>query len=125
MGASFLSGLTMDLSSNNLYWVNVDSETIQYYDFTNSKVVTLPIDSHRTQPRALTIYKENLYYADNAKNSIYVINKLDGSNHRLLRNSTSGVYALKVYDANLHTGKNLIKASPFLFLSVDLFRTMD
>lgn len=31
-------GLCVDISRNRLYWVNLDSATMQYYDFNTSKV---------------------------------------------------------------------------------------
>ena len=59
-----------------------------------------------TEPTALTVYENHLYISDRDK--IVLVNK-DGSQFRELRNATSDVHGLLLYDKNLRklTGKYL------------------
>lgn len=78
----------MDLDDWRLYWVNVWSKTIQYYDFKTKQTfnVMLRQDAH---PTAAVVYKGNLYYADLHVMAIHVANKTSGLNDTVLRANTS------------------------------------
>ncbi|XP_067123645.1 low-density lipoprotein receptor-related protein 1 isoform X3 [Centruroides vittatus] len=101
--------LAIDFESqpNKLYWVNFGTKTIQYADLETFIVTTLNISSeYLDKPCALTLYHDKLLYATHGDESIHMINKLNGSDHIILRNNTDEVLALRVYDAALQTGEN-------------------
>lgn len=64
--------------------------------------VNLPLSAAVT---TIAVYQGKIYYADDGDQSIYVADKTTGnSSIKALRNNTSGVLALRIYDANDQTG---------------------
>ncbi|CAG2062838.1 unnamed protein product, partial [Timema podura] len=96
--------LSMDLDSWRLYWVNVESGKIQYYNFNTSLVETVPLKHDR--PSAAVIYNGLLYYANHEDSAIHVCNKTDGENNLILRHNTGNVLSLRIYDPQIQTGTN-------------------
>lgn len=76
----------MDLESQRLYWVNTGSDSVQYYDFLTSLVVTVHLNNDH--PTAATVYRGKLYYANQDDNAIHVTNKTTGADNTILRNNT-------------------------------------
>lgn len=82
-----------------LYWVS-DSNEIMFCTLSDLRVSKLPLPGNAT-PTAIAIYNKELYYSDDSDQSIYVTDALNGANASLkaLRNNTSGVVSLRIYDA--------------------------
>lgn len=92
--------LTVDPTSNALYWIS--DFKVFLYDIKN-KIVTGIVNSDAVT--AITVYKGLLYYAEDENDqSIYSVNKTTGEDEILLRNNTSGVQALKIYDPSQQVG---------------------
>ncbi|XP_068084350.1 prolow-density lipoprotein receptor-related protein 1 [Anabrus simplex] len=96
--------LAMDLDSWRLYWVNVESFTIQYYDFATQLVQTVQL--REGQKSAVVAYGGMIYYADQSDMAIHVANKTTGGDDTILRNNTPNVLSLKIYDPNVQVGEN-------------------
>lgn len=69
-----------------LYWTNIMTHSVQYYDFKINKVVTVPLEPG--QKSALTVYKGLLFYANQDDLAIHTANKTSGFDDVILRNST-------------------------------------
>ncbi|KAK3853890.1 hypothetical protein Pcinc_039590 [Petrolisthes cinctipes] len=110
------TSLAYDPPSQHLFWVNRDSNSIQYYDLDSSKVITLLQPGDETSPahpRALAVYKDYIYFADDSDSRVYKVSKTSGKNREVVRSGLSGVLALRVYDMDLQDGSNsCTQASP-------------
>lgn len=84
------AGLVVDHKDNRLYWVNTESNTIQFYDFVLLIVKDMPLTGPAS-PTAAVVYNNTLYYADQADSAIHAVDKGDGANHYIVRNNT-GLY---------------------------------
>ena len=81
-------GLSMDLDDWRLYWVNVWSKSIQYYDFHSKKTNNIAL-RQEAHPTAAVVYRGSLYYADLHDMAIHMTNKTSGLNDTVLRTNTS------------------------------------
>ncbi|XP_030747153.1 prolow-density lipoprotein receptor-related protein 1 [Sitophilus oryzae] len=101
--SSDTKGLVVDSESDRLYWIS--GFEIIYSTLEGTGVTKLSLPSNVTVT-TITVYKGKIYYADDADQSIYVIDKTKGHNMTIssLRNNTSGVVALRIYDATEQTG---------------------
>ncbi|XP_039297964.1 low-density lipoprotein receptor-related protein 1 [Nilaparvata lugens] len=102
---SAVCSLIVDHVDNRLYWVNVESQTIQFYNFIDKSITTVPLPAG-TSPSAATIYDGLLYYADLNDSAIHSVHKTSGSGHEIIRNNTSHVMSLKIYDPTVQAGEN-------------------
>lgn len=94
--------LSIDMESNRLYWIS--DFKVHYYDIKNKTITKLLTSDAIT---AVTVYKGLIYYADDSNDpSIHSANKTTGDDDILLRNNTSGVQALRIYDPTQQTGNN-------------------
>ncbi|XP_049880284.1 low-density lipoprotein receptor-related protein 1 [Pectinophora gossypiella] len=98
-----VTSLCVDVESNTLYWVNIDSATMQYLDVRTGKITTLPLGVG-ARPAALDVYGGEVLWADSEDNTLRACGRLDCSKPRLLRNNTEGVISLRVYDASIQNG---------------------
>ncbi|XP_065578254.1 prolow-density lipoprotein receptor-related protein 1-like isoform X3 [Artemia franciscana] len=99
------TSLCFDPESDRLYWVNVQSHTIQYYEMSTGKIKTVKIPLVK-QPSTMVIYRDRIYVGESELNAIVVVDA-DGSNAQILRNKTDSVLHLKVYDPEIQKGSNL------------------
>ncbi|XP_054274081.1 low-density lipoprotein receptor-related protein 1-like [Macrosteles quadrilineatus] len=100
-----VSSLVVDYKDNRLYWVNTETNTIQFYDF----VLLIVKDIHLSEgvsPTAAVVYNDTLYYADHAEEAIHAVDKNDGSNHYVVRNNTGSILSIKIYDPQSQQGEN-------------------
>ncbi|RZF40959.1 hypothetical protein LSTR_LSTR013214 [Laodelphax striatellus] len=102
---SAVCSLIVDHVDNRLYWVNVESQTIQFYSFTDKSITTVPLPAG-TSPSAATIYDGLIYYADLNDSAIHSVHKTTGSGNEIIRNNTSHVMSLKIYDPTVQVGEN-------------------
>lgn len=95
--------LTVDIISLKLYWVS--SYEIYYSDLSGNNVKKLSIQD-QIIVSALSVYKTDLYFADDNDQTIHVSHKITGTNDTIIRNSTGGVLSLKIYDPSEQTGSH-------------------
>jgi integrin beta 2 len=81
-------GLTYDTSSNRLYWVNIETNTIQFYDFATQAVTTVTIEDNLAHPTAIVPYNGLIFYADQMDQAIHMADMTTGVNNTVLRNNT-------------------------------------
>lgn len=86
----------MDTDKNRLYWVNVKSKTIQFYDLDLRKLTKLPLRDDAA-PLCATLFNDRLYYAAQDTLAIYSIDKSSGSNSTIIRNNTGKINYFKTY----------------------------
>ncbi|XP_042220954.1 prolow-density lipoprotein receptor-related protein 1-like isoform X2 [Homarus americanus] len=98
--------LAFDASSQRLYWVNLGSDSIQYYDMLNDNSLHLLETGNSTKPEALTVYMNDVYYTDASDSSIYKVDKNTGSNRELVRSGLQNFLSLKIYDEAIQDGSN-------------------
>ncbi|KAF4524352.1 hypothetical protein B566_EDAN007528 [Ephemera danica] len=82
--------LCMDLEGWRVYWVNAESNSVQYYDMERRELILVPL-SHAAHPTAAVVYRDNLYYANQADAAIHVAGKTKGEDDRILRNNTDNL----------------------------------
>ncbi|XP_075238130.1 LDL receptor protein 1 isoform X2 [Lycorma delicatula] len=100
-----VTSLVVDYDDGRLYWVNTESRTIQYYEFSTKKVTTVPIEDNPS-PTAAVVYFGLLYYANQNDGAIHSVDKTSGRNHVIVRNNTGNVMSLKIYNPSIQTGEN-------------------
>jgi low-density lipoprotein receptor-related protein 1 (alpha-2-macroglobulin receptor) len=99
--------LTFDIQDNRLYWIDVESHSIQYYNFVTKKIVQLSSNLTTLKlPTALAVLGDQIYCADKDDAAIHVIDKTVGTHNSILRTNIDNVLALKIYDPELQTGTN-------------------
>jgi hypothetical protein len=81
--------LTIDFDDQRLYYVHPEIGEIYYYDFEQKKTVQVLNTGKEHQLSALTIYQENIYFANNIENTIKSCNKSLCSETTIIRNNTS------------------------------------
>lgn len=96
--------LSLDLKLKHVYWV--EDYSLRYVGYKGGNVVTLKLPQN-VSVVAATVYKDNVYYADDNDQSIHSANKFTGENDVLLRNSTGSVLSLRVYDPSEQKGKHI------------------
>uniref|UniRef100_A0A671SCE3 Low density lipoprotein receptor-related protein 1Ba n=1 Tax=Sinocyclocheilus anshuiensis TaxID=1608454 RepID=A0A671SCE3_9TELE len=100
-------GLTIDYSANKLYWISSGNGTINRCNLDGSGLDV--IDSLKKELRkatALAVMGGKLWWADDVLAQLGTINKRDGKNLTVLRNKTTGVVHIKVYDKDSQKGRN-------------------
>ena len=89
------TSLSLDFHTHRLYWVNVGSATIQYFDILNRTILTVWDDSQHVdaplEPFALTVYRDDLLFSSQINNATFIMPKNDTSKRRLLRKHSEDV----------------------------------
>uniref|UniRef100_A0A803TQP0 LDL receptor related protein 1B n=1 Tax=Anolis carolinensis TaxID=28377 RepID=A0A803TQP0_ANOCA len=100
-------GLSIDYPENKLYWISSGNGTINRcnLDGGNFEVID-SMKEELTKATALTIMGKKLWWADQNLGQIGTCNKKDGRNPTVLRNKTSGVVHMKIYDKAAQQGSN-------------------
>lgn len=97
--------LTIDYSINRLYFVYGSIGAILFVDLTKNTVHDL-VQKSVFPITSLTVYKENVYFAESQHNTIRKCDKLNCTESTSLRNTTTTVKFLKMYHPNAQTGTN-------------------
>uniref|UniRef100_A0A8C2AJR3 Low density lipoprotein receptor-related protein 1Ba n=1 Tax=Cyprinus carpio TaxID=7962 RepID=A0A8C2AJR3_CYPCA len=103
----YFSGLSIDYSANKLYWMSSGNGTINRCNLDGSGLDV--IDSLKKDLRkatALAVMGGKLWWADDVLAQLGTVNKRDGKNLTVLRNKTTGVVHIKVYDKDSQKGRN-------------------
>ncbi|KAM9364417.1 LOW QUALITY PROTEIN: low-density lipoprotein receptor-related protein 1B-like [Pholidichthys leucotaenia] len=100
-------GLSIDYTANKLYWISSANGTINRCNLDGSGLEVLEtIKKELTKGTALAVMGGKLWWADDDSAQLGTVTKRDGRNLVALRNKTSGVVHMKVYDREGQKGRN-------------------
>lgn len=102
--------LTIDYDLNRLYFIYGSIGAINYVDLTKKELHELVRES--VYPiTSLTVYKDNIYFAESQHNTIRKCDKSECHENSILRNTTAAVKFLRMYHPNAQTGTNACEKS--------------
>lgn len=90
------NGLTYDKYKNRVYWSDSKLERIEYYDLNINKRFVL-IDNQVYHPHCLTMFEDNLYWADWDAFSVSKSNKFTGHNMTTVFRKPNKIYGMHIY----------------------------
>ena len=105
-------GLSIDYSTNKLWWVNNATQPSDYImscsldeDCTNIQGFPYAMLKHTEAPTALATYNGKLYITVGKKNGLVYVVDEDGTNAKLLRRNVSDISMLKMFikETNIHS----------------------
>ncbi|TKS67473.1 Prolow-density lipoprotein receptor-related protein 1 [Collichthys lucidus] len=92
-------GLSIDYTANKLYWISSANGTINRCNLDGSGLEVLEtLKRELVKGTALAVMGGKLWWADEESAQLGTVTKRDGRNTVILRNKTSGVVHMKVYD---------------------------
>ncbi|XP_077948257.1 low-density lipoprotein receptor-related protein 1 isoform X1 [Gasterosteus aculeatus] len=101
-------GLSIDFDTEYLYWISSGNSTINRCKLDGSGLEVLDgVKGKLTKATALAIMGEKLWWADQGTDQIGTCDKKDGGNWKILRNSTSPMMHMKIYNETVQRGTNL------------------
>ncbi|KAJ8403984.1 hypothetical protein AAFF_G00343340 [Aldrovandia affinis] len=101
-------GLSIDFAEDRLYWVSSANSTISRCRLNGTDLEVLEgVKGKLTKATALGIMGDKLWWADQGTEQIGTCDKKDGGNWKVLRNSTSPMMHMKIYNETVQTGTNL------------------
>ena len=117
----WLNGITVDTVSERVYWVDaaldfIASSNLDGNDF--KKVVFNQLEV--AHPFAVSVLKDEVYWDDWTRKSIYSANKDRGTNIRLIQTDFPGAMDLKVYSPHLLTEQNSCSSHSCSHLCISL-----
>uniref|UniRef100_A0A8C7J5Z5 LDL receptor related protein 1 n=1 Tax=Oncorhynchus kisutch TaxID=8019 RepID=A0A8C7J5Z5_ONCKI len=98
-------GLSVDYDSEQLYWVSSENGTISRCKLDGSGLEVLDgvKPGKLTKASALAIMGDKLWWADQGTDQIGTCDKSDGGNWKVLRNNTSPMTHMKIYNESMQT----------------------
>ncbi|XP_048876028.1 low-density lipoprotein receptor-related protein 1B-like isoform X1 [Brienomyrus brachyistius] len=100
-------GLSIDYAAHKLYWISSGNGTINRCNLDGSGLEVLgSARAVLTKATALAVMGGKLWWADDSSGQLGTITKRDGRNAVVLRNKTSGVVHMKVYDRDGQRGRS-------------------
>uniref|UniRef100_A0A3Q2NMI4 LDL receptor related protein 1 n=1 Tax=Fundulus heteroclitus TaxID=8078 RepID=A0A3Q2NMI4_FUNHE len=101
-------GLSIDYEEEQLYWISSGNSTISRCKLDGSKLEILEgVKGKFTKATALAIMGDKLWWADQGTDQIGTCDKKDGRNWKVLRNNTSPMMHMRIYDEDVQKGINL------------------
>uniref|UniRef100_A0A6Q2X199 EGF-like domain-containing protein n=1 Tax=Esox lucius TaxID=8010 RepID=A0A6Q2X199_ESOLU len=101
-------GLSIDFDTDELYWISSGNSTISRCKLDGSGLEILEgVKGKLTKATSLAIMGEKLWWADQGTDQIGTCDKKDGGNWKFLRNHTSPVMHMKIYNETVQKGTNL------------------
>uniref|UniRef100_A0A3Q3XIF9 EGF-like domain-containing protein n=1 Tax=Mola mola TaxID=94237 RepID=A0A3Q3XIF9_MOLML len=101
-------GLSIDFDTEQLYWISSGNSTISRCKLDGSGLEVLEgVKGKLTKATALAIMGDKLWWADQGTDQIGTCDKKDGGSWKVLRNSTSPIMHLKIYNETMQKGTNL------------------
>uniref|UniRef100_A0A671QVS2 Low density lipoprotein receptor-related protein 1Ab n=1 Tax=Sinocyclocheilus anshuiensis TaxID=1608454 RepID=A0A671QVS2_9TELE len=102
-------GLSIDYYMEQLYWISSGNSTINRCKLDGSGLEIIEgVKGKLTKATALTIMGDKLWWADQGTDQIGTCDKSDGGNWKVLRNNTSPMMHMKIYNETVHQlGTNL------------------
>ncbi|XP_021948531.2 low-density lipoprotein receptor-related protein 1 isoform X4 [Folsomia candida] len=98
------ASLSYDFTSERLYWINLNTEIIQYYSFHTKEVKKLIFDDMK--PHVITVYGNLIFFASEKHDAILKGDKTNGGTFEFVRNYTENIYSIRVYDPEEQNGTN-------------------
>ncbi|XP_035237468.1 low-density lipoprotein receptor-related protein 1-like isoform X1 [Anguilla anguilla] len=104
-------GLSIDFDMEQLYWISSGNSTISRCRLDGSQLEVLEgVKGKLTKATALAIMGDKLWWADQATDQMGTCDKKDGGNWKVMRNSTSPMMHMKIYNETVQKGANLCSA---------------
>ncbi|KAM4582658.1 low-density lipoprotein receptor-related protein 1-like isoform 1-T1 [Fundulus diaphanus] len=101
-------GLSIDFDMEQLYWISSGNGTINRCKLDGSGLEVLEKAKGKLiKATALAIMGDKLWWADQGTDQIGTCDKKDGGNWKVLRNSTSPMMHMKIYNETVQKGTNL------------------
>uniref|UniRef100_A0A671R1W1 Low-density lipoprotein receptor-related protein 1-like n=1 Tax=Sinocyclocheilus anshuiensis TaxID=1608454 RepID=A0A671R1W1_9TELE len=102
-------GLSIDFDMEQLYWISSGNSTINRCKLDGSGLEIIEgVKGKLTKATALAIMGDKLWWADQGTDQIGTCDKSDGGNWKVLRNNTSPMMHMKIYNETVHQlGTNL------------------
>uniref|UniRef100_A0A8C1XQQ3 Low density lipoprotein receptor-related protein 1Aa n=1 Tax=Cyprinus carpio TaxID=7962 RepID=A0A8C1XQQ3_CYPCA len=101
-------GLSIDYDKEHLYWISSGNSTISRCKLDGSGLEVLDaVKSKLNKASALAIMGDKLWWADQGTDEIGTCDKSDGGDWKVLRNSTSPMMHMKIYNETVQTGSNM------------------
>ncbi|XP_030279710.1 low-density lipoprotein receptor-related protein 1-like isoform X1 [Sparus aurata] len=102
-------GLSIDYENEQLYWISSGNGTINRCQLDGTKPEILEgVKGKLTKATALAIMGDKLWWADQGTDQIGTCDKKDGGNWKVLRNNTSPMMHMRIYDEDVQkAGINL------------------
>uniref|UniRef100_A0A8B9CK99 LDL receptor related protein 1 n=89 Tax=Aves TaxID=8782 RepID=A0A8B9CK99_9AVES len=95
-------GLAIDYPESKLYWISSGNGTINRCNLDGSNLEVIEsVKGQLSKATALAIMGDKLWWADQASERMGTCNKKDGTEVTVLRNSTTLVMHMKVYDESI------------------------
>uniref|UniRef100_A0A8C5A5R6 EGF-like domain-containing protein n=1 Tax=Gadus morhua TaxID=8049 RepID=A0A8C5A5R6_GADMO len=105
-------GLSFDYAASKLYWISSANGTINRCNLDGSGLEVLEaVKKELARGTALAVMGGKLWWANEESAQLGTVNKRDGRNLLVLRNKTSGVVHMKVYDREGQRGRNPCQAN--------------
>ncbi|XP_055692338.1 low-density lipoprotein receptor-related protein 1 [Lutzomyia longipalpis] len=102
-----IDSLTIDYEARRLYYVFPSAGAIYYYDLVRKMAhEVLAMANPQVYVGSVTVYRENIYYAENSDNTIRKCDKNHCVESEIIRNNTSGVHSLRMFFPAAQTGTN-------------------
>uniref|UniRef100_A0A4W5Q8K7 LDL receptor related protein 1 n=1 Tax=Hucho hucho TaxID=62062 RepID=A0A4W5Q8K7_9TELE len=101
-------GLSVDYNSEQLYWVSSGNGTISRCKLDGSGLQVLDgVKPGKLIKASALAIMDKLWWADQGTDQIGTCDKSDGGNWKVLRNNTSPMTHMKIYNESMQTGINL------------------
>uniref|UniRef100_A0A8C8LYL0 EGF-like domain-containing protein n=1 Tax=Oncorhynchus tshawytscha TaxID=74940 RepID=A0A8C8LYL0_ONCTS len=101
-------GLSIDYTSDKLYWVSAGNATVNRCSLDGSGLEVLEnLKKELVKATALAVMGAKLWWADDNLAQLGTVSKRGGLDMVVLRNKTTGIVHMKVYDEDSQTGRNL------------------
>uniref|UniRef100_A0A8D3BMI9 Low density lipoprotein receptor-related protein 1Ab n=1 Tax=Scophthalmus maximus TaxID=52904 RepID=A0A8D3BMI9_SCOMX len=102
-------GLSIDYEKEQLYWISSVNSTINRCQMDGSKLEIMEgVKGKLTKATALAIMGDKLWWADQGSDQIGTCDKSDGGNWKVMRNNTSPMMHMRIYDEEVQqAGINL------------------
>ncbi|XP_026096551.1 low-density lipoprotein receptor-related protein 1 isoform X3 [Carassius auratus] len=101
-------GLSIDYDKEHLYWISSGNSTINRCKLDGSGLEVLDaVKGKLNKASALAIMGDKLWWADQGTDEIGTCDKSDGGDWKVLRNSTSPMMHMKIYNETVQTGSNM------------------
>ncbi|XP_058867450.1 low-density lipoprotein receptor-related protein 1 isoform X2 [Acipenser ruthenus] len=100
-------GLSIDFVTSQLYWISSGNNTINRCNLDGSGLEVIDaVKGKLTKATALAIMGDKLWWADQGTDQMGTCDKKTGADWTVLRNSTSPMMHMKVYDESVQLGTN-------------------
>ncbi|XP_029103120.1 low-density lipoprotein receptor-related protein 1B-like isoform X3 [Scleropages formosus] len=100
-------GLSIDYAASKLYWISSGNGTINRCNLDGSGLEVIEsMKKELVKATALAVMGGKLWWADDNSAQLGTVTKRDGRNPVVMRNKTTGVVHMKVYDKEGQKGRN-------------------